>query len=188
MAKAVLFIQGAGEGAYHADKKLADSLQEALGAGYEVRYPVMPDEANAPYELWRQRVETALATMAGPVILVGHSVGASILAKCLAEHALGSLEKPVAGIMLMSTPFWGGEGWRYDGYQQLELPDDFASRLPQDAPVFLYHSQDDASVPFNHLALYARLLPKANVREIASGGHQLNNDLALIAADIIGLE
>lgn len=181
----MLFIQGAGEGAYHEDKKLADSLRQALGSQYDVRYPEMPDESNAPYEQWKQRVETELATMAGPVILVGHSVGASILAKCLAESAL---DKPVAGIMLMSTPFWGGDGWRYEGYQTLELPEDLASKLPQNAPVFLYHSHDDEIVPFSHLALYARLLPKANVREIDRGGHQLNNDLTLIAADIIGLQ
>ena len=185
MAKQVLFIQGAGEGAYYVDKKLADSLRQALGSDYDVRYPVMPAEDNAPYEQWKQHVETELATVSGPVILVGHSVGASILAKCLADRAL---DHPVAGIMLISTPFWGGAGWRYEGYQKLELPEDFASRLPQDAPVFLYHAHDDAIVPFSHLALYARLLPKANVREIDSGGHQLNNDLTLIATDIRGVE
>jgi hypothetical protein len=48
MAKQVLFIQGAGEGAYDADKKLAESLQQALGSDYEVRCPLMPDEDNAP--------------------------------------------------------------------------------------------------------------------------------------------
>jgi uncharacterized protein len=185
MAKDVLFIQGAGEGAYHVDKQLADSLRQALGSEYDVRYPVMPDEGNAPYDQWKQRVETELATMASPVILVGHSVGASILARYLADS---TLDKPAAGILLISAPFWGGAGWRYEGYQMLELPADFASRLPQEAPVFLYHCHDDATVPFRHLGLYARLLPKAHVREIASGGHQLNNDLTLIATDIVGLE
>ena len=36
MKKPVLFIQGAGEGAYEEDRKLADSLQDALGAEYQV--------------------------------------------------------------------------------------------------------------------------------------------------------
>lgn len=183
-AKDVLFLQGAGEGAHDADEQLADSLRWALGPRYAVRYPAMPDEEDAPYEQWRQRIETELATMVAPVILVGHSVGASILAKCLAEQAVGT---PVAGILLLSTPFWGGDGWRYDGYQTLELPVDFAARLPAEAPVFLYHSRDDAVVPFAHLALYARLLPEASTRALAGGGHQLNNNLTLIAADIVGL-
>jgi predicted alpha/beta hydrolase family esterase len=185
MAKQVLFIQGAGEGAYDADKKLADSLRHALGSDYEVRYPRMPDEDNAPYEQWKQQVETELATMSGPVSLVGHSVGAAILAQSLTEIDVNT---PVAGIFLMSTPFWGGDGWRYEGYQQLELPNDFAAQLPQDARIFLYHSHDDSTVPFSHLALYARVLPKATVRAIESGGHQLNNDLTMIAKDIISLE
>jgi hypothetical protein len=137
-----------------------------------------------PYEQWKQQVATELATMSSPVFLVGHSVGASILAKCLTEI---DVDKPVAGIFLMSTPFWGGDGWRYEGYQKLELPSDFASRLPQDAQLFLYHSHDDETVPFSHLALYARILPKATLRAIESGRHQLNNDLTMIAKDIISL-
>jgi predicted alpha/beta hydrolase family esterase len=185
MTKQVLFIQGAGVGAYHEDKKLAGSLQQALGADYDVQYPAMPDEDNASYEQWKQQIETELAAMSGPVLLVGHSVGASILAKCLTEIAVNT---PVAGIFLASTPFWGGDGWQYEGYQQLELPKDLAAKLPQDTPIFLYHSQDDDIVPFSHLALYAIILPKATIREIASGGHQFNDDLTMIAKDIMALE
>lgn len=185
MTKEVLFIQGAGEDAHSEDKKLAGSLQQALDSDYDVRYPVMTDEDNAPYEQWKQRIEAELTAMSGPVLLVGHSVGAAIVAKCLTEIEVNT---PIAGIFLMSTPFWGGEGWQYEGYQTLELPSDFAARLPQDAPVFLYHSHDDNVVPFHHLALYARILPKAIVRDFERGGHQFNNDLTMVAKDIIGLE
>jgi uncharacterized protein len=182
--KQVLLIQGAGAGAYDADKKLADSLQLALGSDYNVRYPLMPDEDNAPYEQWKQQIETELAAMSGPVRLVGHSVGASILAKCLTEI---EVDTPVAGIFLLSIPYWGGDGWQYEGYQKLELPKDFAAKLPQDAPVFLYHTQDDEIVPFRHLALYVIILPKATVCEIASGGHQFDNDLTMVAKDILSV-
>ncbi|HEY7094132.1 MAG TPA: alpha/beta hydrolase [Ktedonobacterales bacterium] len=185
MVKQVLFIQGAGAGAYDADKQLADSLQQALGSDYDVRFPLMPDEDNAPYDEWKQQIETELAAMSGPVLLVGHSVGGSILAKCLTEIAV---DTPITGIFLLSTPFWGGDGWRYEGYQKLELPKDFAAKLPQDTRVFLYHSHDDEIAPFSHLTLYAKILPKATVREIESGGHQLNNDLTMVAKDIISVE
>lgn len=40
----VLFVKGAGDGAYEADQKLATSLQRALGEGYDVIYPKMPNE------------------------------------------------------------------------------------------------------------------------------------------------
>jgi serine hydrolase len=71
MAKKVLFICGAGEGAYHADKKLADSLQQALGSHYAVRYPVMPDADNA--EQWKQRIESRAGYPGGPLGRCLHS-------------------------------------------------------------------------------------------------------------------
>jgi uncharacterized protein len=180
----VLFIQGAGEGAYKEDKRLVTSLQQALGSEYNVRYPAMPDEDNAPYDQWKQQIETALATMAEPIILAGHSVGASILIKYISENAM---KKRIGGLFLMATPFWGGEGWHYEGYEALELPKGGGSRVPQDAAVFLYHCRDDETVPFDHLALYAQVLPQATVREIDQGGHQLNNDLSEVAKDIHNL-
>jgi len=39
MKKNVLFIHGAGEGAYEEDRLMVASLQDALGAAYEVHYP-----------------------------------------------------------------------------------------------------------------------------------------------------
>ena len=185
MVTHVLFIQGAGQGAYEEDKKLATSLQEALGAGYEIRYPAMPDESNAPYEQWKRHIVEELATMQGPIILVGHSVGGSVLAKCLSEIEVG---KSVVDIILMATPFWGGDGWRYEGYEELELPQDAAVKFPKGPRLLLYHCRDDETVPFGHLALFAKVLPHAHVRELDKGGHQFNNDLSIVAKDIKSLE
>jgi len=185
MPKQVLFIQGASEGAYEADAKLVESLRHTLGSNYEVIYPAMPNEADASYDEWKPCIEREIASMRGSVILAGHSVGASILLKCLGEI---KIKKPVAGISLMSTPFWGGDGWRYEGYQELELPKDLAAKLPPSTPIFLYHSRDDGSVPYEHLALYEKLLPHATSRRLDKGGHQLNNDLAPVAQDIKSLK
>jgi predicted alpha/beta hydrolase family esterase len=182
--KRVLFLQGAGEGAYVADKLLADSLRQALGAGYEVRYPAMPDEDNAPYEQWKKKVETALAVMEEPIILAGHSIGASHLAKILTEI---EIEKQVAGIFLLAAPFWGGDGWRYEGYDKLELPKDAATKLPKGSRVFIYHARDDEVAPYGHLALYSKLLPQATTRTIERGGHQFNDDLSAVARDMKSL-
>jgi serine hydrolase len=182
--KQVLFIQGAGEGAYEEDKKLAASLQHLLGPEYKVHYPAMPDEENAPYELWKHQIEKELATMQGPIILIGHSVGASILIKCMSEI---EAKKAIVGIFLMANPFWGGSGWRYEGYEEVALPKGFAARLPKRASIFLYHSRDDEVVPFAHLALYAEHLPQATIRKFEGRGHQFNNDLSEVAADIKSL-
>jgi predicted esterase len=77
------------------------------------------------------------------------------------------------------------DGWRYAGYEQLALPKEIAARLSKSTAIFLYHCRDDEIVPFDHLTLYAQVLPQANVRSLDEGGHQLNNDLSEVAKDII---
>jgi uncharacterized protein len=181
MTKHVLLIHGAGTGAYEEDKKLAASLTKALGTDYEVHYPKMVDEENAPYKQWTQQIEQELAAMQGPVTLVGHSVGASVIIKWISET---EVQQPIAGIFLMATPFWGGKGWRYEGYEELALPEEPAAKLPAGISIFLYHCRDDETVPFDHLALYAQVFPQATIRELDAGGHQLNNNLSEVARDI----
>ncbi len=171
MKQQVLFIQGGGEGAYEEDKALAASLQEALGAEYQVLYPKMPNEDNPEYEVWKPQLSKEFAALDGKVILVGHSAGASVLLQYLAEE---HVENPIAGIFLIGTPYW----------------EDFASlarQLPKEPPMFFYHSRDDEWVPFAHLAMYAEKLPYATIRKFDGRGHQFNDDLSDVAADIAKL-
>lgn len=44
MAKNVIFIQGAGAGAYKEDSQLVASLEHELGPGYGIKYPQMLNE------------------------------------------------------------------------------------------------------------------------------------------------
>jgi uncharacterized protein len=94
MKKQVLFIHGGGEAAYEEDKKLAASLRDALGTAYNVRYPKMPDEERPEYEAWKDQIAEELAGLDSEVILVGHSLGASILLKYLSEE---KTENPLPG-------------------------------------------------------------------------------------------
>jgi uncharacterized protein len=182
MKKQVLFIHGAGEGAYSEDKKLVENLSQLLGPTYDIRYPQMQNESEAPYDLWVSQIEKELTTMNGPTFLVGHSVGGSVLIKFLSEN---KITNQVAGIFLLATPFWGGNGgWTYDGYETLMLPKESESKLPKNASLFLYHSVDDETVPFEHLALFAARFPDATVQKLNGKGHQLNNDLSEVAHDI----
>ena len=174
----VLFVHGGGQGAYEEDKKLAASLRDVLGAAYDVRHPKMPDEDRPECEAWKGRIAKELAALDGEVILVGHSLGASILLKYLSEE---SLRKPVAGLFLIAPPYWGAEDWEVDEYA---LQEDFASKLPEGLPVFFYHSRDDEWVPFAHLALYAERLPRATIREFDGRRHQFDDDLSEVARDI----
>jgi uncharacterized protein len=178
MKKQVLFIHGGGQGAYEEDKKMAASLRDALGATYEVRCPKMPDEDHPEYEAWKDQIATELAALDGEVILVGHSLGASILLKYLSEENVG---KPVAGIFLIAPPYWGAEDWEVSEYA---LQENFASKLSKELPMFFYHSRDDEWAPFAHLALYTEKLPQATIHEFDGRGHQLNDDLSEVARDI----
>lgn len=184
MTKHIFLIQGAGAGAYEEDKQLATNLSHALGQQYEVHYPAMPHEDDASYEEWKQHLEKELAAMQEPIVLVGHSVGASVLIKWMSEL---EVEQSIAGMLLLACPFWGGDGWRYEGYEELMLPEDSAAKLSNGRQIFLYHCRDDVTVPFDHLALYAQTLPEATVCERDEGGHQFNNDLSFVAEDIKGL-
>jgi predicted alpha/beta hydrolase family esterase len=178
MMTQVLFIQGAGEGAYDEDARLAASLQNALGSEYHVRYPKMPDEENPEDAAWMTQIAEELALLEGNVILVGHSAGGAVLLKYLLQESVG---KPITGIFLLSIPFWGPEDEQGDEYP---LNEGFASQLPEGVPIFLYHSHDDEWVPFAHLGIYAEKIPQAIVREFDGRGHQFNNDLSEVAADI----
>jgi predicted alpha/beta hydrolase family esterase len=182
MAQHILFIQGAGEGAHAEDAKLVDSLRQALGSNYDVAYPEMPAESSPKFSQWKSTLEAEIAKSNEPLILVGHSAGASILMRALNEIRV---ERPITGIFLLAAPFWGGEGWRYEGYQELELPKAGLAELSH--IIHLYHSRNDDVVPFDHLALYAKIMPHALVREFNKGGHQFGNNIAQVAADIRSL-
>jgi serine hydrolase len=176
--KQVVFIQGGGEGAFDADQILAESLRTSLGPDYHVHYPAMPGEADPNDEIWRRQIRFELEQVGGDALLVGHSVGAYIV---LRFSLTDRDRRTLSGIFLIATPFVGEGGWHVNG---MALPEDFADMLPADVPVFLYHARDDQIVPVTHLGLYRQKIPWAFIREFESGGHQLNNDLSAVAADI----
>jgi predicted alpha/beta hydrolase family esterase len=127
------------------------------------------------------QIAEELASLDGNVILVGHSAGGAVLLKYLLKE---DIEKSIAGIFLISIPFWGPEDEQGEEYT---FHEGFASQLPNRVPIFMYHSRDDEWVPFAHLGIYAEKIPQATVREFDGRGHQFNNDLSEVAADIKGL-
>jgi predicted alpha/beta hydrolase family esterase len=175
----ILFVQGGGEGVHDQwDNHLVDSLRGELGSAYEIRYPVMPDEADPKYAVWKPVLQNELAALDPGAVVVGHSVGGTILIHVLAESTPPS---KLGAICLISAPFIGTGGWQTDDIQPQP---DLADRLPRDVPIFFYHGRDDDTVPFPHVELYARVIPQAHVRRLAGRDHQLNNQLSEVAMDI----
>jgi predicted alpha/beta hydrolase family esterase len=175
----ILFVQGGGESVHDQwDNHLVDSLGGELGSAYEIRYPVMPDEADPKYAVWKPVLQKELAALDPGAVVVGHSVGGTILIHVLAESTPPS---KLGAICLISAPFIGTGGWQTD---DIEPRPDLAERLPRDVPIFLYHGRDDDTVPFAHVELYARTMPRAHVRRLAGRDHQLGNRLPEVAIDI----
>lgn len=179
--KQILFIHGGGDGGYEADETLVAFLQRELGASYTVHSPQMPDDP-APDFGWVSKIASEIAAISGDVLLVGHSLGASMLLKYLSEH---DVPRRISGIFLIATPFWNGdEDWQ----QGLTLRRDFAAALPKGVPVFFYQSEDDEVVDVSQVDIYAEQMPHATVRRSTTGGHQFTDNLAQVVNDIRSLD
>src|SRR5258705_12048234 len=106
MPHQVLFIQGGGAKGTHDewDNKLAESLGRELSADYEIRYPRMPDEAHPDYARWKAALKKEFGRLADGAILVGHSIGGTILINALVDEPPNLAS---SGVFLLAAPFVG---------------------------------------------------------------------------------
>lgn len=175
----ILFVQGGGAGVHDEwDDKLVDSLRRGLGEGYEVRYPRMPDEDDPNYARWSAAIRREMTTLDAGGVVVGHSVGGTILVNALAERPP---EREPGAIVLVAAPFVGAGGWPGE---EFELPPDLGARLPQGVPVHVFHGLQDEVAPPSHADLYARAVPQARLHRLPGRDHQLGNDLSEVAKTI----
>lgn len=181
MKNNLIFFHGGGSDEdYEADAKLVASLKSKLGSEYAVHYPLLPNNGT-PDLGRREQISHEISKGKEDFILVGHSLGASMLMACLSEN---KIKNKIRGIFLLSTPFWkGNEDW----VKAFKLQPDFAKQLDKEIPLFFYHCRDDDEVPFDHMNIYKQHIPWATFREISVGGHQFSNDLTIVANDIKSL-
>jgi predicted alpha/beta hydrolase family esterase len=140
----------------------------------------MPNEDEPDYATWSVQIAHELAEMPAGSVVVGHSLGGSVLIKWLVD-----LRKKISlgPVFLISAPFWDEQSewiWR-----DVELPPDAKDRLPRDLTLFIYHGAADDLIAPEHAKLYARLLPRATLRLLPGRDHQLNDDLSEIAEEIL---
>lgn len=175
----VLFIQGGGEGTHSEwDNRLVASLERELGSRYVVRYPRMTNEGEPEFTVWSEDIAQQIAQLNKGAIIVGHSIGGTILIHTVAKQP--RLLKGVTAICLIAAPFIGDGGWPSDDI----VPGlDWAAPLSEVA-VYLYQGDADETMPMTHLDLYAKALPRAEVRILTGRDHQLCDDLREVADDI----
>ena len=180
MTRQVLFVQGGGAEGTHDkwDNKLVASLERELGPDYEVRYPRMPNEAHPNYANWKAALTKEFAKLDDGAILIGHSIGGTILINALTEDPPASA---VSGVFLIAAPFVGDNGWPSDDIKPRKK---IGAELPEGMPVYLYHGSEDKIAPFAHVDLYAKAIPDAVVRRLKGRNHQLDDDLSEVARDI----
>jgi len=179
----LLFVQGGGRAVHEAwDQKLVDSLRRELGPEYEIQYPRMPAEDEPKYAAWKTTLERELRVLKPGAILVGHSVGGTILLGVLAEESLG---RDLGGIFLVAAPFAGDGGWPSD---DLRFPADLGARLPPGTPIHFFQGLDDEVVPPSHVELCARAVPRAHIHRLPGRDHQFNDDLSELAHAISRLD
>src|SRR6185436_11249314 len=158
MSSQLLFVQGGGAGTHDEwDNKLVDSLRRELGPSFEIRYPRMPNEDDPSFAAWKTALAKEFAKLKDGAILVGHSIGGTILVNALAETPS---KRRFRAIILIAAPFVGEGGWPSD---DINSTPDLGARLPRDVSVHIYHGLADETAPPSHSELYARAIPQAQI-------------------------
>jgi uncharacterized protein len=131
--------------------------------GFDVLYPVMPNNANAVYDEWGVYFEKLVTLLEDDFQLLGHSLGAMFLTKYLNDRPL---EQPASKIILVS----GGYDEPAEELGSFKVAS--AKNLAQSAhEVHLIHSKDDPVVPFSELAKFQADLPDAISHIFEDRGH-----------------
>lgn len=138
----------------------------------------MPNEDELKFATWGDALEKEIGALRSGAIVIGQSIGATMLTNTSAEHA-SAIE--LGAIVLIAAPFIGDGGWDSD---EIEPRADLGARLPKGVPVLRYHGEKDDTAPIAHVELYAATIPQARVRKLANRDHRLDNDLSEVASDI----
>src|SRR3989344_1392923 len=151
---------------YFLKTRWRDHLQEDLGADYEVIAPKMPNKWNAKYEEWKIWFEKLLPFIRDGVILIGHSLGGTFLAKYLSEN---KFPVNIKASFLVCAPF-------DDADADYKLHDfSFSNNLKlleeRGGKIYIFHSKDDSVVPFTDFEKYRRALPNAEAIELDGCNH-----------------
>lgn len=154
-------------------------LRKALGSDYEVLLPVMPNKTNAQYSEWKIWMDKLTSFLNDGAILIGHSLGASFLAKYLSENKFPIKIKAVFLVAACSNK-------DTDGYHlaSFSLPSELNLQTRE---IYLYHSKDDPVVPFSDLEEYKKALPYAHIRVLEDRQHINQEEFPELLKDIKAL-
>ncbi|MFA6297146.1 MAG: alpha/beta hydrolase [Candidatus Paceibacterota bacterium] len=157
-----------------------NELQDQLGEDFAVYTPQMPNKQNAQYEEWKLVFEKIVELLDNNFILVGHSLGAIFIVKYLSENMIS---KTIKKTLLLGTPF-DDEELGDESLCSFLRKENLKNFEQQAGEVFFYHSEDDFSVPFNHIGKYRQELPNVSIRTMKDRNHFLQEEVPELVVDI----
>jgi predicted alpha/beta hydrolase family esterase len=160
-------------------KSWKETLQDALGPDFEVLLLKMPNKTNAKYLEWKIWFQKFAPLFNESVILVGHSLGGTFLAKFLSEE---TFPKDIEGVFLIAAPY-DAEGADHS-LADFTVPQDLSRFAEQVPRVFLYASEDDRVVPIENLEKYRSKLPRTEGTIFSDRGHFNQETFPELATDI----
>jgi len=155
-------------------------LREVLEDEYEVILPTMPNKTNASFEEWKIWFEKFIPFLNDDVILIGHSLGGSFLAKYLSEN---KFPKKIKAVHLVGAVYDKDS----EGYSLLSFTPPIVLDF-QTEKIYLYHSKDDPVVPFSALEKYKQALPMAKTRVFEDRKHLNQPKFPELLEDIKSLQ
>ena len=117
----------------------------------------MPDEDDPSSRPWGAAIRAEMRALDDGAVVVGHSVGGTILIHALAEQVP---EVRLGAIVLVAAPFVGAGGWPGDEFELPERSRREAATRRAGRPV---PRLDDDTAPPAHADLYARAIPQAQL-------------------------
>lgn len=165
---------GLGKGSYD----LVRYLRTKLKADYRVLFPMIEKPTAPTYSKFKALFRSAFDALEEPIVLMGHSLGGSLLLKYLSEE---KPRIPVLGLFLVSTPHWKST------MPEFQLEPHFEKALKGISKIFLYHSKNDDVVPISNLAFYEKAFPHAVVRTLKGKEHTFERGLPSLISDIRSL-
>lgn len=143
------------------------ALGEELGEKYEVLKLPMPNTLNAKHAEWKIVFEKYVPQFDDEVMLIGHSLGGTFLAKYLAEE---DFPKKILATFLVA-PVYDAEGDTTYSMTDFALPDALDKLNKQGGAIYIYASEDDPVVPYANAEKFKVALPHAILRTLSDRGH-----------------
>lgn len=159
-------------------KDWKDCLQDKLPE-FETIYLRMPNKNNARYPEWKLWFEKLIPLLQNEVVLVGHSLGGTFLAKYLSEN---NISKKIVQLNLVA-PAYDSEVVK-DSLADFALSKKVSNIQEQVDSIIIYQSKDDFAVAYQDALTYQEDMPEAELMMFEDRGHFLQSEFPELVENI----